>query len=62
MIDCAKCKKYMTQHPHYSAVVNVLLGMGLGVLLTYPIVQEHPLRWAAAFIILAVLGYINMMK
>jgi len=52
----------MSQHPHYSAVVNVLLGMGLGVLLTYPVVQEHPLRWAAGFIILATLGYLNMMK
>lgn len=62
MIDCQKCKKYLSQHPHYNAVVHVLLGMGLGVLLTYPVVQEHPVRWAAAFIILAAFGYLNTMK
>ena len=36
---------------------HILLGLGLGVLLTYPIVGAHPLRWGIVFLTLGIIAY-----
>lgn len=50
--------KYFRQHPRYNSIVHLLAGMGFGVLITYPLVQSHPLRWSFAFVMLALLGHL----
>lgn len=50
--------KYFKTHPVYNAVVHIIGGVGIGILLVYPVVGIHPLRWGASLIVLAILGYL----
>ncbi|OGL53243.1 hypothetical protein A3K55_01995 [Candidatus Shapirobacteria bacterium RBG_13_44_7] len=52
-----KLIKYYSKHPQFNAIAHLCLGIGLGVLITYPLVGTHPLRWGLAFIILGLLGH-----
>lgn len=56
-----KAMDYMKNHPVYNAVVHTLGGIGLGILITYPIAGVHPIRFGLAFLLLAVLGHIFAM-
>lgn len=49
---------YFSRHPLHNALVHILVGMGLGILLTYPLVGRHPLRWGIALLVLGVLGHL----
>ena len=49
---------YFRQHVCYNSVVHVLAGIGVGILITYPIVGSHPLRYAAAFLGVALVGHL----
>ncbi|MCL4397738.1 hypothetical protein M1403_01780 [Patescibacteria group bacterium] len=49
--------KYLSAHPVYNSMVHLLIGVGIGILITYPLVVTHPIRWAAVFIGLGVLGH-----
>lgn len=49
---------YFSRHPLHNAFIHVLVGIGIGILLTYPLVGRHPLRWGIAFLILGVLGHV----
>ena len=51
-------EKYFKQHPAYHSIVHMIGGIGIGVLLTYPLAGSHPLRWGAAFLALAILGHL----
>lgn len=53
---------YFERHPLHSVLINVLLGIGLGVLLTYPVAGIHPLRWGETFLVIGVLGYLWAIK
>lgn len=55
---CKKINAYFKQHVYYSATINFVTGMGVGILVTYPIVGSHPLRFGAAFLTIGVLGYL----
>ncbi|HVZ58243.1 MAG TPA: hypothetical protein VG935_00610 [Patescibacteria group bacterium] len=48
----------MKKHPAYNASVHAIGGIGLGVLITYPFVGQHPVRVGVAFIIVAIIGHI----
>ena len=50
--------KFFSKYPMQNAFVNLLLGVGLGFLLAYPVVGEHPMRWGGLFLLLGVVGYI----
>jgi hypothetical protein len=55
------CKKFMNffgKYPLYNSLVHLTLGMGLGILITYPFVGIHPLRWAGALLVVGGLGHL----
>ena len=56
--ELQKIKKYFIKHPDYNSVVNLIAGMGLGIFMTYPIVGEHPLRWAVILFLVAIMGHL----
>jgi hypothetical protein len=45
-----KMLKYFKAHPRVNALAHLLVGMGVGVLMTYPLVMNHPLRWGFALV------------
>lgn len=51
-------EKYFSKHPTYNALVHALGGVGIGILITYPFVGVHPVRWGVAFLLLSLLGHI----
>ena len=53
-----KIKKYFTKHPDYNSIIHLIAGIGLGILITYPIVGSHPIRWAATLFVVAILGHL----
>ncbi len=53
-----KALNFMKKHPAYNASVHAIGGIGLGVLITYPFVGQHPVRVGVAFIIVAIIGHI----
>lgn len=57
-----KVERYFSKNVAFNAFVHILLGGGLGILMTYPLVQTHPIRWAGLLIILAFLGYFYASK
>lgn len=56
-----KLLAYFEKHPLHNAVIHLVGGMGLGILLTYPLVGRHPLRWGVALIVLAVCGHLYVL-
>lgn len=40
-----KMFKYFKAHPRVNALAHLLIGVGIGILVTYPMVGVHPLRW-----------------
>ncbi len=53
-----QAEKYFRTHPLYNAVVHVIGGIGIGILITYPFVGSHPLRWGAILLLLSLLGHL----
>ena len=49
--------KYFSKNPTFNAVVHSLAGIAVGALLTNLAFNPHPVRWAAFFILLALLGH-----
>ena len=56
--DYNKIRKYFTDHPDYNGIVHIIAGMGIGILLTYPLVGVHPVRWSIFFLVLALFGHL----
>jgi hypothetical protein len=50
--------KYFGKHPEENGLIHLILGLGLGFLLTYPVAQSHPIRWGVLFIVMGVVGHI----
>jgi len=53
-----KITKYLKDHPNYNAFVHMFAGIAVGIMMTYPYVGEHPVRWAVGFLVLATLGHL----
>lgn len=58
-------KKYINRaesnskkHPRFNAIIHGLGGIAIGILITHPFVDPHPLQWAAVFGGLSILGHI----
>lgn len=51
-------EKYFAKHPIFNGIVHILAGIGIGILVTYPYVGQHPLRWGLAFIAVGILGHL----
>lgn len=50
--------KYFTKHPTYNAVVHLVAGIGIGMMLTFPVAGAHPVRWGMAFLAIALVGHL----
>ncbi|MCL4338880.1 hypothetical protein M1271_04275 [Patescibacteria group bacterium] len=53
--------KYFEKHIDYNSFIHILGGIGIGVIITYPFIGIHPIRWGLVFIGLAILGHIYAM-
>lgn len=51
-------RKYFKEHIDYNGFVHMFAGIGIGILITYPLVGNHPLRWGMVFLLVAVLGHL----
>lgn len=58
MKDLKKIEKYFAKNPMFNSLVHVVAGMGIGVLMTYPMVGVHPVRWGVALLALGLVGHI----
>ncbi len=45
-----KIYAYMGKHPHYNAIAHALGGIGIGMLLVYPIFNGHTVRYGLIFL------------
>lgn len=50
--------KYFKAHPTYSSTVHFVIGLGVGILVTYPFIGSHPVRWGLFFLVIGVLAHI----
>lgn len=50
--------QYFSKHPLYNGLVHMLIGVGLGALLTYPYLGTHPIRWGVALIAIGLLAHL----
>lgn len=53
-----KARKYFQQHENYNAMVHIIAGAGAGILITYPFVGIHPVRWGLVLLAIAVVGHL----
>ena len=56
-------KKVLTfakKNPAYIGVIHAIGGVGIGILIASPVAGVHPVRWAAAFIIVSLIGHLYM--
>ncbi len=53
-----KIRTYFGKHVEFNAIVHLVGGMGLGILLTFPVFGLHPVRWGFAFMGWALLGHL----
>lgn len=53
-----KITKYLKDHPNYNAFIHMFAGIAVGIMMTYPFVGVHPVRWAVAFLALSALGHL----
>lgn len=51
-------KRYMKDHPMYNGFVHLIIGVGIGALLTYSVFGSHPVRWGVALIAVGLLGHL----
>ncbi|OGE36913.1 hypothetical protein A3B45_02900 [Candidatus Daviesbacteria bacterium RIFCSPLOWO2_01_FULL_39_12] len=51
-------EKYFSNHVRYNSTIHVLAGIGIGILITYPLIGAHPVRWGLAFLVLGILGHL----
>jgi hypothetical protein len=54
-------EKYFKNHPAYNSLVHILGGVGIGILITYPFIGPHPVRWGVSFFALSILGHLYPM-
>lgn len=52
-----KIETYFKKHVYYNSAVHVLAGVGIGILLTYPLAGAHPVRWGGLFLAAGLLGH-----
>ncbi len=50
--------KYFGKHPDFNGLTHILMGLGFGALLTYPLFGAHPVRYGLVFLALGVAGHI----
>lgn len=51
-------EKYFKNHTMYNSFVHAVGGVGVGILITYPLIGEHPIRWGVGLLALSILGHL----
>lgn len=49
-------KKYVSDYFSYPTVANIVVGIGIGMLLTYPLAGVHPVRWGVSLAVIGILA------
>ena len=52
-----KVESYFKKNVLYNSFVHLIIGVGIGILITYPLVGSHPLRWGIGLFVLGLLGH-----
>ena len=55
---CKKIMNYFGKRIEFNSTVHILLGIGIGALITYPVAGIHPVRFGLLFIALGILGHV----
>jgi hypothetical protein len=50
--------KYFSKFPSQNSFVHLILGIGIGFIIAYPVVGVHPIRWGGLFILMGAVGMI----
>ncbi|MDO8577238.1 MAG: hypothetical protein Q7R82_02755 [Candidatus Daviesbacteria bacterium] len=58
MIIIKQIEKYFSSHVRYNSLVHVIAGIGIGILITYPLAGVHPVRWGIALVAIGILGHL----
>lgn len=53
-----KITAYFKKFPSYNSLVHIIIGLGLGVLITYPLVGSHPVRWGLLLLVIGLAGHL----
>lgn len=53
-----KIEKYFSQHPTVNALSHLLVGLGIGALLTHSVFDPHPVRYGLFFLVLGGMGHL----
>ena len=53
-----KVSRYFSRHPVINALSHLLIGVGIGILVTRPLVGIHPVRVAAILVILGICSHL----
>ncbi|MCL4359808.1 hypothetical protein M1555_00940 [Patescibacteria group bacterium] len=48
---------YMGKNVAFNSLTHLIGGIGIGMLLTYPLAGAHPVRWGLVFIAVALAGH-----
>lgn len=55
-------ENYFKKHPTYNSLVHSIGGMGVGILIGWPLASQHPVRWGITLIALSILGHLYAAK
>lgn len=61
-MNLKKMKKYYSKNVSENSIVHLIIGMGIGFLLTYPMAGPHPVRWGLAFITVGLVWHLKAGK
>lgn len=53
-----KIEKYLSKNTEFNSALHLIGGIGIGIIITYPLIGIHPVRWGLIFIGVAVIGHI----
>ncbi len=59
MISFKKMEKYYGKHVWENSTAHLLIGIGFGILMTYPLVGSHPLRWSVLFLVVGLVWHLK---
>ncbi len=51
-------EKYFQKNPGFNSIIHIVIGIGIGILVTYPLIGAHPVRWGVFFLILGLVGHL----
>lgn len=57
-----KINSFFGKHVLFNSTIHFIGGVGLGILITYPLIGQHPVRWGVTLIIIALLGHLYALK